>query len=347
MKQVEPKIDSNTGIKELRKYLNISTEDSFNLLLVYIIACLVPNIPHPILLITGSQGAAKTTASKLVKKIVDPSVIDAISLPKEKRDLVVQLNRGHMIFFDNISRINDDFNDVLCQVSTGGHQVARKLYTDNEIVAYRLQKCLILNGIMNISDKADLLDRSISVKFERISERNRMSEQELFSAFEKDLPYFFGSALHILSKAMAIYPDVKLQKLPRMADFAKWGYAIAEALEVGGGSFIKAYDSNRNEIGLDLIQSNATAKGILDFMEKVEGGQWKGSVRDFWKALNTFAKNTGINREDKTWARTENVLGKRLEELKTSLEEQGVQFDKRNVGSNKEPTIKYTKKQEN
>ena len=132
-----------------------------------------------------------------------------------------------------------------------------------------------------------------------------------------------------------------------MADFAKWGYAIAEALEVGGDSFLKAYDSNRNEIGLDLIQSNATAKGILDFMEKVEGSQWKGSVRDFWKALDTFAKNTGINREDKTWARTENVLGKYFQELKSSLEEQGVQFDKRNVGSNKELTIKYTKKQEN
>ena len=345
MKQVAPQLDAKLGIKDLKKYLNISSDESFNLLLVYIISCLVPNIPHPIAIFTGSQGAAKTTASKLIKRIVDPALIDTVSLPKDKKDLVVQLNRGHMIFFDNISRINDDFNDVFCQTATGGYQIARKLFTDNEIVAYKLQKCLILNGIANLSEKADLLDRAISIRFERIADTSRLSENEIFSKFEKDLPYFVGSALQVLSKAMSIYPDVKLQKLPRMADFAQWGYAIAEALGIGGDNFIKIYEKNRKEIGFDLIQENATSKGILDFMAQPKlKGYWKGSVKDFWVQLDRFALRTGINREDKSWAATENVLGKWLEEAKVSLEGQGLTFDKKNVGTHKQLTIRYTKK---
>jgi hypothetical protein len=270
-----------------------------------------------------------------------------------------------MIFFDNVSHIKDEFNDVLCQSCTGGYQVARKLYTDNDIVAYKLQKCLILNGIMDISEKPDLLDRSISIKFERIAETDRLLEKQLFADFERELPYLLGSAFKILSQAMAIYPNVKLDKLPRLADFALWCYCIAEALEIGGDNFLKIYAKNRNDIGLDLIQSNATAKAILDFMKQlkkgdckdkdededsearaVNNGHWIGSVREFFKDLESFAKMTGINRDDRTWVRNENSLGKKLEEMKVSLSEQGVHFDKRNIGTNKELTIKYTKKQQ-
>ena len=32
-----------------------------------------------------------------------------------------------------------------------------------------------------------------------------------------------------LVKAMEIFPIVHLEKLPRMADFTRWGYAIAES----------------------------------------------------------------------------------------------------------------------
>lgn len=41
-----------------------------------------------------------------------------------------------------------------------------------------------------------------------------------------------------MSKAMKIYPDVKLDKMPRMADFAHWGYAIGEALGNLGQVFL-------------------------------------------------------------------------------------------------------------
>ena len=42
-----------------------------------------------------------------------------------------------------------------------------------------------------------------------------------------------GGAFTLLSKAMAIYPHVELNELFRMADFTRWGYAVAEAAGVG------------------------------------------------------------------------------------------------------------------
>ena len=343
--QVEPKMSSKIGILDFKKYLNIKEIDSFHLLIVQIISCFIFGISHPIITMTGSQGAAKSTGGRLIRWLVDPAHADMVSLPTERRDLIIQLNRGHMVFFDNIKNIKDDFNDIFCQAVTGGYQIARKLYTDDEIVAYKLQRCMIMNGIIDLTEKPDLLDRMISTKLERINEKNTLYDQDLFAEFEQDLPYFLGSVFNVISQAMSIYPNITLERKPRMADFARWGVAIATVLKIGGDNFMSEYFKNRNSISLELIQDNATAIGIIDFMAQVNKGQWKGSVKDFWTELETFAIRKKINRDDKTWAKTENVLGKRLEELKVSLEQQGVYFDKRNIGTNKELTIKYVKKQ--
>ena len=339
--QCKPLSDKNIGIIDLDKYFNIKSKEGFQLMLVYIVACFIPYISHPILIVVGSQGASKTTSNILTKRLVDPAYADIVSLPKEKRDLIVQLNRGYMLFFDNIKKICDEFNDILCQASTGGYQLARKLYTDDDIVAYKLQRCLLLNGITELTDQPDLLDRSISIRFERIEESKRLTENELYANFNCDLPYFLNDIFNIVSKAMKIHEGVKLEKLPRMADFATWGYAIAEAMGIGGDNFLNNYRSNQLGIGLELLQSNITAMAIIDFIkQKVT---WKGSVKSFWETLDSFAIRRNINRSDPTWARNENSLGKRLEEIKVNLEEQGVFYTKRNVGTHKELNISYKK----
>ena len=76
---------------------------------------------------------------------------------------------------------------------------------------------------------------------ERITSENRKTEEDFWQEFEAQRPYIFGAMLDVLSKALAIYPTVKLDKLPRMADFCKWGYAVAEAAAIGGDVFLEGY----------------------------------------------------------------------------------------------------------
>lgn len=39
-----------------------------------------------------------------------------------------------------------------------------------------------------------------------------------------------GAIFEVLSNTMKIYPGVQLEKMHRMADFAKWGFPIAKAM---------------------------------------------------------------------------------------------------------------------
>jgi len=334
MEQVKPIKNEDITIFDLKKYFNIKSEKDMNLMLVYLVSCFVPQIAHPILISVGSQGASKTTSNVLIKKIVDPALADIVSLPREKRDLIIQLNRGYMLFYDNIKKINQDFNDIFCQASTGGYQIARKLYTDDDIIAYKLQRCLLLNGITDLTDQPDLLDRAVSIKYERIDDAKRISERELYANFNRDLPFILNDIFNVLSQALCIIEDVKLDNLPRMADFARWGYAIAEVLEIGGDNFIRDYKENQLGIGLELLQSNITATAIIAFAKQKKS--WSGSVMQFWELLEAFAIQKNISTSDPTWAKSANSLSRKMAEMKVNLELQGVHFTKQNIGSCKE-----------
>ena len=57
--------------------------------------------------------------------------------------------------------------------------------------------------------------------------------------FEQLRPKLFAFILDTLSKALQIKAKLQLKNLPRMADFAVWGEAIARAMGYGEMEFIK------------------------------------------------------------------------------------------------------------
>ena len=73
---------------------------------------------------------------------------------------------------------------------------------------------------------------------------------------------------------MKIFESVELERLPRMADFARWGYAIGEALGGYGNQFLEEYKANQQQSNLEVINSDIVAMLIVMFMEQKE--IWKG-----------------------------------------------------------------------
>ncbi len=61
-----------------------------------------------------------------------------------------------------------------------------------------------------------------------IPEEKRQSEDEIRVAFEAAKPKLLGALLDKLSEGLRNLPEVKIDKLPRMADFAKFGTAASE-----------------------------------------------------------------------------------------------------------------------
>jgi len=69
---------------------------------VHLVTCLVPHIDHPIPLIAGDHGAAKSTPSCLLRYLVDPAHEALLSLPNDQNELALLLARNYMPVFDNL-----------------------------------------------------------------------------------------------------------------------------------------------------------------------------------------------------------------------------------------------------
>lgn len=312
------------AVERVLDYVNLGAYHT--LFLCWLVAAFIPGIPHPILILFGEKGAAKTTTSSLLKQIIDPSALETLTLPN-LRSLLINLQQHWFLDFDNISHISDETSDTLCRAITGGAIQLRKLFTDSEDCIYSFLRCITLNGINNVANRPDLLDRSILMELKRIPEEERRELKELQRDFEESLPGILGGILDTLSKAMAIYPTVKLDKLPRMADFARWGYAIGEALGGKGQEFLSEYTANIESQNVEVLNSDVVATLMVAFMQ--DRAEWHGRVSDLFIELSAIAPAYGISPLSRDFPSQPNVLSRRLNSIRSNLEIAGISFESR------------------
>lgn len=318
--QVHPSAEGD--IKRILKYINL--QENHTLFLCWLVCCFVPNIPHAMPIFFGEKGAAKTTACTLLKKLIDPSALETLTIQKNPRSLAVNLQQHWFLPFDNVSRIDEETSDTLCRAITGGGIQQRKLFTDSDDYIFTFQKCLALNGINNVANRPDLLDRAILIELCRIKESDRRELTELMVDFENDLPCILGGIFDTLSKAIRIYPTVKLDKLPRMADFARWGYAVGEALGGLGREFLGQYHANQGKRNIEILNADIVATLIVAFMK--DKPEWSGLISELYHQLSEMAPQYGINNKGKEFPPAPNVLSRRLNGLKSNLQEAGISF---------------------
>lgn len=318
--QVEPKSDGN--IYKIFDYINV--KENKTLFLCWLVSCFVPEIPHAMPIFFGEKGAAKSTTCMLLKKLIDPSALETLTIQNNVRSMAVNLQQHWFLPFDNVSQISEEISDTLCRAITGGGIQQRKLFSDADDYIFTFKRCIVLNGINNVATRPDLLDRAILVELSRISENNRRELSEIQKNFDNDLPLILGGVFDVLSKAMKIYPYVKLDKLPRMADFARWGYAIGEALGNLGQLFLDEYRINYDRQNIEAINSDVVAVLIIDFMKDRQN--WTGRVSDLWNQFSTLAPSLGINTNIKAFPTQPNTLSRRLNGLRSNLQLVGINF---------------------
>jgi hypothetical protein len=305
---------------ELFNFLNISDKNRL-LVLVHAVSCFVPNIPHPILDIYGGQGSGKTAYFKIMKRLIDPSMVEATISPRDVGELVQVLSHHHLVLFDNLSHLDGWFSDILSQACTGSGFSKRMLYSDDDDIMYSIQRCIWVNGINLVAVKPDVLDRSILLKVERITDRSRQEEKELLSDFEKVRSAIFGGILDTVSKAMRNYGIVRLPFLFRMADFTRWGFGIAEALGRSGEDFIQAYGDNVSRQSEEVIESNTLAQAVIAFMANKE--EWSGLIGEAYEILLELGKPKP---KDRTFPAFPNKLRNHLRILEANLQQVGINF---------------------
>ena len=326
--QVEPVHGGDFSM--IHNFVRLADDDHRLLADVATIAGLVPGSPRPILDFYGPEGSAKTTGAKAIARMLDPSAAPTVRRVLRDDELTQRLSQWWAPVFDNLAApLPDRMQDALAAACTGDGDVRRTLYTtaDSTVIAFR--RVIILTGIAVPLTRPDALDRALLLGSERVPEKDRRDEESLTAEIEAAIPSILGGAFDILARAMEILPRVRLATMPRMADFARLGYAIAEAMGFGGGRFLVAYERNRRDKHAEAIAASLVAQAVVKHVEACSG-TWEGSPTDLKKALDKLAPELGVDLDDKRaadgWPRTAAALGTTLLTIAATLEGAGVSF---------------------
>lgn len=338
-KQVLPdlSVDEQELYHLVKSHFRFKKESDLILFTVFLVSSFIAEIAHVILVLYGEKGASKSTTMSMVKEIVDPAMQGLLSMPTSKQDLAIILANTYMPSFDNLDYLSAEKSDMLCMAATGGAFSKRTLFSDADETILRFKRCVMLNGINVVATRADLLDRSIVLELERIPKNERKTEEKVWSSFRADLPKILGAIFKALSNAMTLREKVELEEVGRMADFTYWGYAIAEVLGIGGGTFLQAYLGNQDRANEEALSSHPVAAAVLAFMKSQN--KWESSVSKLLKELEETAELEKINTRVRTWPKDSHVLSKRLKEVKSNLEEVGIYYDIRHAGVYKKITL--------
>lgn len=309
------------SINTLRSFLNVKSEADFVLVVAWVLAVLRNRGPYPVLVLSGEQGSAKSTFTLILRSLLDPNTAPLRALPREDRDLFIAANNGHVLAFDNVSGLPAWISDTLCRLATGGGFAVRQLYSDQEEVLFDAARPVILNGIEEIVTRPDLADRAVFMTLEPIPEENRRPEAELWAAFEAERSRLLGVLLDAMVEGIKRLPDMHLEKLPRMADFALWATACETALW-SAGTFRSAYCGNRDDAVKSVIDADPVGAAVRELM--ATRTVWTGKASDLLGALGVVVGERGV--KSKIWPDSPRALSGRLRRTATFLRAIGIEI---------------------
>jgi hypothetical protein len=253
------------SIEALASLLNLPHRNDFVLVVAWLLATLRSGGPHPLLAVAGEQGSAKTVLSKVLKALIDPHAAPERALARDERELMIAATHSHLLAFDNLSSLPAFLSDALCRLASGGSLAVRRLYTDEDEVLFQAARPILLNGVENVVSRADLADRAIFLTLAPIAEQRRRSEVELWREFELARPAILGALLDAAAHGLRTLPRVRLDRLPRMADFAIWATACETALWPSG-TFVRCYETNRRASIDDVVDADPVAACVREIM---------------------------------------------------------------------------------
>jgi hypothetical protein len=315
----------------LRRLLNVSDEQ-FDVVVAWLAAALVPNIPHAILVLAGEQGTAKTNATRMLASILDPRSAQTMGLPTGARDWVDAASKRHVVAFDNASHIEPWLNDALSRGATGEGWVARSLYTNDDEFVFQFRNVIILNGIALSGIRGDLLERMVTVDLEPIPREKRRPETGVVPAladgaivteFRNNHAGILGGLLDLASKVLGVLPTIRLTELPRMADFA---YVVAAVDRVRGTSALETYNRVAADVNAELVASDPVATALVGYLDGY--GAFDGTVAELLDALNAWQRDQNEDwKPRKPWPIMPHNLSAAIRRLAPALRGQGVSVD--------------------
>ncbi len=282
-------------VSRLWEFVNVATEDRPVLLAVLVAALIQCDVPHPVLALFAEQGSAKSTTTRMLVDLIDPSPVPLRQVPRDADSWVTAAFGSWVVALDNVSAIPPWLSDSLCRAATGDGNVKRALYTDADLAVLKFRRCVIVNGIDVGAVRPDLAERLATVELRRIDRRHRQPEARLRQEWKQALPSILGGLLNLAAAVHQRLETISVDDAPRMADYGRTLAAVDEALATNGFS---RYMSRADQLSEDSLSADPfierlrlqTRKPIVD----KSGGDLLAMTRpvsDHWRRPKEWPKN--------------------------------------------------------
>ncbi|MFP3397655.1 hypothetical protein SB749_15095 [Brevibacterium sp. SIMBA_078] len=259
-------------------------------------AVMLVGLPCPVLALLGEQGTAKSSAMRRAFQLIDPTKAEVRMPPKDDKKLLHSLHGSRNTGFDNLSSIPKWMSDILCQAVTGGSDVDRALYTDDDQRIIKFQGVVGFTGIDVGALAGDFAERCVWAELSVIPKTERRSERELNAMWDEAYPSMVGGLFDLVAKTLAKLPEVDLSEKPRMADFAE----VLAALDLAiGADGLAHYIRSQEAVSEEIV---ATDKFLSALSDKVTQ-RWEGTGKDLYALLPR-----PVN--DRFWPEQRGVSGK-------------------------------------
>lgn len=306
------------AIEPLWQIANIP--DGYRLLVVaWLIECLRPDTPYPVLELLGEHGSAKSTTQTAMRRLIDPNAADLRGVPKSAEDLFVSGGVNHFLSIENVSHLPAPLQDALCVISTGGGFAKRMLYTDSEESVINLKRPVVLNGIAATVTQQDLVSRTLTIEMPVIE--SAQAKDSLEGKFGEHRAQILGGLLDIAAAALCHLPDMTLppSERPRLVEFAYLGMAVAKAMGVSPGVFLEQFSAARQD-GLErTLDASPVATAIRDWAE-IHPGEVQEMPAKVWLTTLEDYKPRGCD----SWPRSAKGLGDAMRRAAPALRQLGI-----------------------
>ncbi len=299
-------------------------EDTWVKILTFLIQTLAEEKGYPVLLLHGGAGSGKTTLTRSLKKLTDPSTSKFRKNVGDIREFAIYATRRRIVAIDNLSGLSTEQSDILCTASTGGGHSQRTLHSDSGETVFNFCNPLILNGIDSIATRGDLLNRSILITLH--APTDRLSEREFEDRLEEMQPRVLGGLLDLLSQVLGILPSIEYSgNAERFPAFIKMGLALEQVMKWELGTFLRVIGEAREEAHETAIESSPVGQAIQDFMlSRASQESWTGTPATLLSCIKNHVEES-VSRS-KYFPQDATRLSKTLNRLAPDLEAIGIQI---------------------
>ncbi|MFJ2643931.1 ATP-binding protein [Streptomyces sp. NPDC087511] len=317
-----PARDSDSkGIDLLLRLTNFANAETESLALAWLVGCLEPGVPVPAPFLTGPQGAGKSTAGRMLVRIIEGMTGDLRRAPKDEESLITAVAAGWVTALDNLSHLAPDLSDLMCCIVTGAESIKRALFSDGDVYRSRYRRPLLLTGIDVGVIRPDLAERLLPLRLER--PKVRRTEAELWAEFEEALPVILGSLLDLTVSVRAAEAETPTDL--RMADFAHLCAQLDTAMSF---QTLNAYRTSLDDLNDDVIEGDLLAQTVLKHAAGLDPGAEQRMTSSEWLHILTgLYSGDELRALPKGWPTTGKVLSDRLKRLQPTLAARGVLID--------------------